>query len=139
MTAPPTDVAARRPLAFLAVAAAGFLLQTIAVTFLTDVSSLSPELATAIAVEIAVLHNFFWHERWTWRDRPAEGRGRLDRFWRFHALNGVVSLVGNLALMRLLVGTLGMPAIPANLLAVIACSVLNYFASDRMVFARDAR
>ena len=95
--------------------------------------------ATLVAVEAAVLHNFFWHERWTWRDRPAEGRGRLDRFWRFHALNGVVSLVGNLALMRLLVGTLGMPAIPANLLAVIACSVLNYFASDRMVFARDAR
>ena len=92
--------------------------------------------ATVLAVEAAILHNFFWHERWTWRDRRADGRGRLGRLGRFHALNGLVSLVGNLALMRLLVGTLGMPAIPANLIAVIACSVVNYFASDRVVFRR---
>jgi dolichol-phosphate mannosyltransferase len=91
--------------------------------------------ATAAAVEAAVLHNFLWHERWTWRDRPAAGRGRLDRLWRFHALNGLVSLVGNVLLMRLLVGTAGLPPIPANLLAVLACSAVNYLASDRVVFA----
>ena len=127
-----------RFLKFNGVGIAGFAVQLTVLAALVHlgVHYLAP---TLVALEAAVLHNFFWHERWTWRDRPAEGRGRLDRFWRFHALNGVVSLVGNLALMRLLVGTLGMPAIPANLLAVIACSVLNYFASDRMVFARDAR
>ena len=27
-----------------------------------------------IAVEAAVLHNFGWHERWTWRDRPRAGQ-----------------------------------------------------------------
>lgn len=95
--------------------------------------------ATAGAVEAAVLHNFFWHERWTWADRPVDGRARLARLGRFHALNGVVSLVGNLVLMRLFVGTLGMPAIPANLLSVLACAAVNYFGSDRIVFnARDA-
>lgn len=123
---------------FNSVGVAGFAVQLAVLATLLHVR-LHYLAATVLAVEAAILHNFYWHERWTWRDRPAEGRGRLDRFWRFHALNGVVSLVGNLALMRLLVGTLGMPAIPANLLAVIACSVLNYFASDRMVFARDAR
>jgi|SRR6478672_4029440 len=91
-------------------------------------------LATLVAVEAAVLHNFLWHERWTWRDRPAAGRARLDRVWRFHALNGAISLGGNLLLMRLLVGSLGMPAIPANLCAVLACAVLNYGVSDRLVF-----
>lgn len=94
--------------------------------------------ATVFAVESAILHNFFWHERWTWRDRPVDGRGRLHRLWRFHALNGMVSLVGNVLLMRLLVGTMGLPAIPANLLAVIACSLVNYVASDRVVFARES-
>jgi putative flippase GtrA len=91
-------------------------------------------LATALAVEAAVLHNFAWHERWTWRDRPATGRTRFGRLWRFHALNGSVSLVGNVALMRVFVGAFGMPAIPANLLAVLACSLVNYLASDRLVF-----
>ena len=90
--------------------------------------------ATALAVETAILHNFLWHERWTWRDRPAAGRGRLARLGRFHALNGLISLVGNVLLMRLFVGTFGLPAIPANVAAVLACSAVNYFASDRLVF-----
>ena len=90
--------------------------------------------ATAVAVEAAVLHNFFWHERWTWRDRPIAGRGRLGRLVRFHALNGLVSLVGNIVLMRVFVGTFGVPPIPANIAAVVACSLVNYFGSDRIVF-----
>jgi putative flippase GtrA len=27
--------------------------------------------ATVLAVEAAILHNFIWHERWTWVDRTA--------------------------------------------------------------------
>jgi putative flippase GtrA len=90
--------------------------------------------ATALAVELAVLHNFAWHERWTWRDRTAGPHGRADRLWRFHASNGLISLAGNLLLMRLLVGLLGMPPIPANLLSVLLCAVVNFTASDRFVF-----
>jgi len=91
--------------------------------------------ATALAVEVAVLHNFAWHERWTWRDRPAADTGtRASRLWRFHAANGLISLAGNLLLMRLLVGLLAMPAVPANLLAVLLCALVNYTASDRFVF-----
>ena len=120
---------------FNSVGVAGFVLQLAVLTALLQfgVHYLA---ATALAVESAILHNFFWHERWTWRDRPAAGGGRLDRLWRFHALNGVVSLAGNLLLMRVLVGTIGVPAIPANLLAVLACSGINYIASDRAVFRR---
>ncbi len=29
--------------------------------------------ATVVAVEIAILHNSFWHERWTWGDRGLFG------------------------------------------------------------------
>jgi putative flippase GtrA len=90
--------------------------------------------ATALAVEITILHNFAWHERWTWKDRPAGGQVRRGRLWRFHALNGSVSLAGNLLLMGGLVGTLGLSPIPANLVAVLACAMLNFVASDRVVF-----
>jgi putative flippase GtrA len=90
--------------------------------------------ATALAVEITILHNFAWHERWTWKDRPAGGQVRRGRLWRFHALNGTVSLAGNLLLMGALVGTLGLSPVPANLVAVLACAMLNFVASDRVVF-----
>jgi len=122
-----------RFLRFNGVGVAGFVVQ-LAVLSLLLYAGGHYLVATALAVESAVLHNFWWHERWTWRDRPAAGRGRLARLGRFHALNGLVSLVGNIVLMRLFVGTFGIPAIPANLMAVAACSLVNFFASDRLVF-----
>ena len=36
--------------------------------------------------------------------------------------------------MRLFVGLLGMPAVPANLLSVLLCALVNFTASDRFVF-----
>ena len=90
--------------------------------------------ATALAVELTILHNFLWRERWTWSDRPAGGRHRLRRLGRFHAANGLLSLAGNLILMRVLVGVVGMPPVPASLLSVLACALVNFAASDRFVF-----
>jgi putative flippase GtrA len=36
--------------------------------------------------------------------------------------------------MRLLVGQGHLPPLPANVLSIAACSVLNFLASDRLVF-----
>ena len=118
---------------FNGVGVAGFVVQLAALTALLA-AGVHYLAATAIAVEAAVLHNFLWHERWTWRDRPAAGPERLDRLWRFHILNGLVSLVGNLLIMRLLVGVLGVQPVIANAAAVLACALVNFAASDRLVF-----
>jgi putative flippase GtrA len=89
--------------------------------------------ATAIAVEIALLHNYAWHRRWTWADREA----RAGRLLRFHLANGVVSLVSNLVWMRVLTGGLGVPAVPANLAAITVTSLLNFALGERWVFTRS--
>lgn len=94
--------------------------------------------ATVIAVEAAVLQNFVWHERWTWRARCGGLTGRAGRLRRFHLLNGVVSVLGNLAMMRLLVGALGLPAVPANLVTVLVCSIVNFVAGHRFVWVTIA-
>jgi putative flippase GtrA len=122
-----------RFLRFNGVGVLGFALQlgVLAVLLRLGVHYLA---ATALAVELAVLHNFAWHERWTWRDRAAGAGGQAGRLWRFHATNGLISLAGNLLLMRLLAGLLHMPPIPANLLAVLLCALVNFSASDRFVF-----
>jgi putative flippase GtrA len=94
-------------------------------------------LATVLAVEAAILHNFVWHERYTWRDRGrVSSRESLARLVRFHLTNGVVSLVGNALAMRWLVGEMHLPVIPANLIAITACWLLNFVLSDRVVFTR---
>ncbi len=53
--------------------------------------------------------------------------------------NGVISIAGNLILMRLFAGQMEMHVVPANLLSVTVCSVANFLASDRWVFALNTR
>ena len=130
-----------RFLKFNGVGLAGFALQLGLLALLLRLG-LDYLVATGLAVEFTVLHNFAWHERWTWKDRltgpgrPSTGlrAGRLLRLWRFHAANGLVSPVGNVLLMRLFVGLLGWPPLPSNLLAVLLCALVNFTASDRFVF-----
>jgi putative flippase GtrA len=91
--------------------------------------------ATALAVELAVLHNFVWHERFTWKDRPGGGHERLMRLLRFHLGNGAFSILANLALMWLLVSRLHMThLVLANAIAVAICSVLNFAIGEWFVF-----
>jgi putative flippase GtrA len=87
--------------------------------------------ATALAVETAVLHNFAWHQNFTWSDREGAVLARLARF---HLTNGAISIVGNLALMEVLVGHFGLAPVPANLLSLAACWLANFLAADRLVF-----
>ena len=90
---------------------------------------------TVLAVEVSVLHNFLWHQRWTWGDRRSRSRREVFlRFLRFNCSNGALSVVGNVLAMRVLVGTLGMNYLFANLVAIAVCSIANFLASDRYVF-----
>ena len=129
------------PVRFFSVGVLGFLVQTAALAVLMSVAHWAWLPATLVAVELAVLHNFFWHERWTWRDQTLAripSLGALHRLLRFHAANGLVSIAGNAALMALLVAVVGMPAFPANVLAVAAMSVANFAMADRWVFRSAA-
>lgn len=117
----------------------GVFVQLAALSALRSGAHLDYLLATGLAVETAVIHNFLWHERFTWRDRPsAHAMESLKRFIKFNATNGAVSIVGNLLIMRALVGGLGINYVAANLVAVAACSVVNFLLSDRLVFERGA-
>ena len=122
-------------LRFYAVGAAGVVVQLAALTFLKSGLHLDYLPATALAVEAAILHNFFWHERWTWADRTRSmAAGRASRLIRFHLTTGVLSILGNLVFMEALVGRLHVPYLLANAIAIALCSVLNYVAADRLVF-----
>jgi putative flippase GtrA len=123
-----------RSLAFNLVGLAGALVQLTTLAALLA-GGLGPVPAAALAVEAAVLHNFVWHQRWTWRDRPARSRRELaSRLARFHLLNGAISLAGNVALMVILTGRLRLHPLVANLIAIVACSLVNFAASETLVF-----
>jgi putative flippase GtrA len=120
---------------FYAVGAAGVVVQLAALTLFKTALHLDYLLATALAVEAAILHNFIWHERWTWAARARSlPQGRAGRLLRFHLTTGALSILGNLIFMQALVGRLHIPYILANAISIALCSALNYLAADRFVF-----
>lgn len=121
---------------FILVGWFGALLQLSLLYLFTQRLRVSSIAATLAAVEITVLHNFVWHERFTWRDRALISLPRtVRRLLRFHASNGLVSLIGNTALLYYLLDRLGAPVMPSAVGAIALCSLANFLLADRWVFA----
>jgi len=142
----------------------GIVVQFAALFLLKTVLHFDYLLATAVAVEAAVVHNFVWHEQFTWVDRVRTSEGQITseaeaqrvgsfiavpyrsatqklsgpsfrRFLRFNLTNGAVSILGNLALMKVMVGFGHMNYLLANGIAITLCSVANFLVSEEWVFA----
>jgi putative flippase GtrA len=126
-----------RWLKFNAVGVLGIGVQVAVLLTLKSGFHLSYLPATALSVEAAVLHNFLWHERYTWSDRVQPSwRKSLPRLLRFNLTTGGVSIAGNLALMKLMVGLGHMNYLVANGIAIALCSLANFLVSEEWVFAK---
>ncbi|HSQ20938.1 MAG TPA: GtrA family protein [Blastocatellia bacterium] len=117
---------------FSAVGAGGVLVQIMTLSILLRVGGMHYLAATALAVEASVLNNFVWHRRWTWADRPSSSPALV--LLRFNATNGAMSLIGNLAVMLILVSGLKLNPYVANLITIAICSIVNFALADRFVF-----
>jgi putative flippase GtrA len=63
-------------------------------------------------------------------------QGVLGRLVRFHLANGLISVAGNFVLMWAFVSRLHLHYFLANVTAIATCSIVNFLASDRLVFRR---
>src|ERR1044072_5295394 len=122
----------RRWLKFSAVGATGIAVQLLVLALLLRLAGMHYLLATAVAVEASVLHNFIWHRRWTWSDRNTTRCGAL--LLKFNLTNGALSLIGNLIFMWFFVGTAGLDARLANIITISICALANFLLSDKFVF-----
>jgi putative flippase GtrA len=121
-----------RWLKFNAVGAGGIGVQLAALAILKSGLQLDYLLATALAVEAAVIHNYLWHERFTWADRI--GGSSWARLAKFNLTTGFFSVLGNVWLMRALVGGAHLNYFLANVFTIATCSIVNFLLSDRFVF-----
>jgi len=90
--------------------------------------------ASAAAIELTLLHNFIWHMHYTWRDRRDKSSWQ-QQLVRFHLSNGLVSMLGNLILMRLLVHQAHLPLLASNVIAIACCSIATFCLSNTWAFA----
>ena len=112
----------------------GVAVQLAVLVSLTEALGLNYLVATVLAVESAILHNFVWHERWTWRDRDRRSHGRWERLAWFNLVTGALSISTNVVFTALYVSTFGIHYAVANVLAIASCSLLTFIANDRFVF-----
>jgi putative flippase GtrA len=121
-----------RWLKFNLVGGIGIVVQLLILVALTTGLRFNYLVATTLAVEGAVVHNFLWHERFTW---PQTDTGGWPRFVKFNLTTGALSIAGNLLFMKVLAGLGHMNYLLANGITIAACSVLNFLVSDSFVFA----
>ncbi len=137
MTGDSWEVLVRRWVKFNMVGGIGVGVQLVILAMLKSGLHFDYLLATGLAVEAAVIHNFVWHEHFTWADR-AGGRS-MFRFAKFNLTTGAFSILGNLLAMKLLVEVAGLPYLPANGITIASCSMVNFVVSDCVVFAKSCR
>jgi putative flippase GtrA len=121
-----------RWLKFNAVGAGGIAVQLAALTLLKSGLRFDYLAATALAVEATVIHNYFWHERFTWADRSSGSS--WARFAKFNLTTGLFSIAGNMLVMKALVGGAHLNFFAANILTIATCSIVNFLMTDRFVF-----
>ncbi|HUJ94992.1 MAG TPA: GtrA family protein [Terriglobales bacterium] len=126
-----------RWLKFNLVGGIGIGVQLAVLALLKSGLHLSYLLATAMAVEAAVIHNYLWHMRFTWVDRRTGSD--IVRFGKFNLTTGMFSIAGNLMLMKLFVEFTHLQYLIANAVTIAVCSLVNFAVSDRFVFRAPAQ
>ena len=117
---------------FALVGAIGMTLQLSLLVLFTRKFQLPTTISTALAVEITVLHNFAWHQRFTWKDRE---RSSLRSLLRFHIGNGAVSLLGNIFINSILIDHLLVAPWLAGVISIASCSIVNFAIADSWAFS----
>jgi putative flippase GtrA len=127
-----------RFLRFSMAGATGFITQISLVALLVNLAHVQYLLATVIAVEVAIIVNYLWHEHYTWRDRVAGGTGAIGRFARFNLLTGLTSIAGSLVITAFLVEYATLSPMAANVVSVAVLSVVNFIGAGTLVFRSSA-
>lgn len=83
-------------------------------------------------MEAAVVHNYLWHERFTWANRMSEAG--IVRFIKFNLTTAAFSIVGKVLLRNLLVGVLVLHYRVASGITIAVRFIVNFAVSDRFVF-----
>jgi dolichol-phosphate mannosyltransferase len=118
---------------FLVVGGTGVLVNSLALLVLFQWAHLALVLASALAAELAIVNNFWWNDRWTFRlPLPADNKRTqlsLHRFARFNlvSLAGLVITTGTL---WILVRQLGVYYLAANLLGIALATAWNFAANS---------
>jgi putative flippase GtrA len=95
-------------------------------------------LASVLAIEIAIVHNFVWFRCWAWKDRFAGQRiSFLRQLVAYNAVTGAIDLTGNISVLWALTHFFGMHYLIANVLGMIAPPIAKFWLNEKVFFRRE--
>jgi len=106
---------------FLLVGGIGALVNSLALLLLFQRAHLPLVLASVLSAEVAIIHNFCWNDRWTFR----RTRLSLRRFAKFNLVS-LTGLVITTCTLWLLAEHLGVYYLAANLLGIALATAWNF-------------
>lgn len=120
----------RQFIKFCVVGASGVVVDMVALHFFTDASwcGLNVTLGKFLAAEIAMLNNFLWNDRWTFRGGIGAVEGDesvFRRLLKFHAICGFGIFLAVILLNVFYLG-LHLNLYVANLIAIVAVTFWNF-------------
>ena len=116
---------------FCAVGATGYLVNLAVYAFLLDVVGLHYLSAAVGSFLVAVTNNYLWNRLWTFRGQ----RGHVAYQGMRFLVVSVVALGANLLVLTLLV-TAGLDKVPAQAIAIIVVTPLNFIGNKLWSFRR---
>jgi Predicted membrane protein len=125
----------RKWVRYNAIGLMGLGLQLILLFLLTRFVHLNYFVATLFAVQCALIHNFLWHQRYTWKENVVRSKKEsVMRFVRFNSSSGTLAIISNLGFTALLVQIVHLPLVVCNLMAIGICNVANFLFANNFVF-----
>ncbi len=112
----------RQALRFGIVGASGYVVNLVVFTLAVDALGFGHRLAAVAAFAVALTNNFLWNRRWTFRARSGHVGFQAARFLTV----SLTAFLLNLIVLELLVTVADMPEVPAQAVAIVCATPLNF-------------
>lgn len=130
-----------RFLRFCTIGFSGVLVNEGALKFFTDVGGVYYIYSSILAVEIAVISNFFFNDIWTFGDKSNQQPGtgsRVKRFLKFNLICATGACL-NIAILWALTYLGGLYYLSSNLFGIVASTIWNYSMNYHITWGISAK
>lgn len=90
-------------------------------------------IASIIAVEVSIVSNFYWHDRWTFRDHVK--RPLIQRYLQFN-LTSIGSPLISVVVLNILTPYVGIHHLIANTIGILLGTGWNWFCNTQIIWRR---
>jgi len=118
---------------FCAVGGSGYVVNLCVFAVCVNLLSMHHLVAATCAFVVAVVNNFWWNRHWTFGAGDGHAGFQAARFFTV----SVVAFLFGAAVLELLVSAAGVQELPAQAMAIVAATPLNFVGNKMWSFARS--